>query len=136
MLQVSLCKRFQVTILRILLDHNMDRLQTALEKCCLEDGLEIDYLLLPSMVNEQGPTIDWLTVNSVNSSKIACVDHTPNIRTKEGLVCRCIIQNSLVCTPHNGYIYITTGMMNLDGNSPLKLKSGEVITYKNYFKKK
>ncbi|XP_057429681.1 endoribonuclease Dicer homolog 2-like isoform X2 [Lotus japonicus] len=132
---VSLCKRFQVTILRILLDHNMDRLQTALEKCCLEDGLEIDYLLLPSMVNEQGPTIDWLTVNSVNSSKIGCQDHTPNIQTKDGLVCRCIIQNSLVCTPHNGYIYITTGMMNLDGTSPLKLKSGEVITYKNYFKK-
>ncbi|XP_057430134.1 endoribonuclease Dicer homolog 2-like [Lotus japonicus] len=132
---VFLCKKFQLTVLRILLDHNTDRLQTALEKCCLEDGLEIDYLLLPSIVKDQGTIIDWRTVHSVNSSDIVCKDHTPNIWTKDGLACRCMLQNSLVNTPHNGCIYITIGMANSDGNSPLELRGGEVITYKKYFEK-
>ncbi|KAJ1420894.1 Ribonuclease III domain [Sesbania bispinosa] len=134
--QVLLCKRFQVTVLRILVDHNLDKLATVLDKCCLKDDLEIDYLLLPAIAKKHRPAVDWLAINSVNPSKFTCEYHASNIRTKSGLVCTCIMQNALVCTPHNGYIYITTGVMELDGNSPLELRGGGVTTYKKYFEQK
>ncbi|KAJ1414388.1 Ribonuclease III domain [Sesbania bispinosa] len=134
--QVLLCKRFQVTVLRILVDHNLDKLATVLDKCCLKDDLEIDYLLLPAIAKKHRPAVDWLAINSVNPSKFTCEYHASNIRTKSGLVCTCIMQNALVCTPHNGYIYITTGVMELNGNSPLELRGGGVTTYKKYFEQK
>ncbi|KAL5176997.1 Endoribonuclease Dicer 2 [Glycine soja] len=98
--QVLLCKKFHVTILIILIDHNMNKLTTGLDKCYLEDDLEIDYLLLPA------------------------------------LVCSCKLQNALVCTSHPiGKIsfYIITGIMELDGNSPMELRGGGTTTYKKYY---
>ncbi|KAK7303573.1 hypothetical protein RJT34_14482 [Clitoria ternatea] len=129
--QVLLCKRFQVTILNILINHNMDKLATVLHKCCLEDDLEIDYLLLPATAKGERLGVDWSAINSVNPS--ICNSHTPRIWTKDGLVCTCKLKNALVCTPHNSYIYITTGIMELNGNSRLELRGGEVTTYKKYY---
>jgi endoribonuclease Dicer len=107
--------------------------ETLLDKCCLEDDLEIDYLLLPSIAIDETPAVDWLTISSVHPSKVTCQHHETNIWTAKGLVCGCILQNALVCTPHNGRTYITTSIMELDGNSPLEVGDGEVTTYKKYF---
>ncbi|XP_061339730.1 endoribonuclease Dicer homolog 2-like isoform X2 [Gastrolobium bilobum] len=129
--QVLLCKRFQVTILRILVDNNMDKLATAVpvDKYC---DLEIDYLLLPA----RRQVVDWLCISSVNPSNFTCDYHARNISTKNGPVCTCVLKNALVCTPHNGNVYITTDIMNLHGNSLLELRHGELTTYKKYFEKK
>ncbi|XP_019419125.1 PREDICTED: endoribonuclease Dicer homolog 2-like isoform X2 [Lupinus angustifolius] len=138
--EVLLCKTFQVTILKILVDHNMDKLAASLEsldKFNLDDDLEIDYLLLPATAIQNRPTvIDWLSITSVNPSKITCEKHSPKVWTKNGLVCPCILQESLVYTPHNGHVYITTSVMELDGNSPLELRDGGVTTYKKYYEEK
>lgn len=49
-----------------------------------------------------------------------------------------MIKNSLVYTPHNGYVYCITGLLNaMNGNSLLKLRDDDkVVTYKKYFKVK
>ncbi|KAH1238508.1 Endoribonuclease Dicer 2 [Glycine max] len=93
---VLLCKKFHVTILIILIDHNMNKLTTGLDKCYLEDDLEIDYLLLPALGKRQYAAVNWLAVNSVNPSEVSCNYHEPHIRTKNGLVCSCKLQNALV----------------------------------------
>ncbi|ESW19460.1 hypothetical protein PHAVU_006G127100 [Phaseolus vulgaris] len=134
--QVLLCKKFQVTLLRILIDNCMNKFTTGLDKCFLKDDLEIDYLLLPATGKRPNSTVDWLIVNSVNPSNIRCKYHQPHISTKSGLVCACKLQNALVCTSHAGgkvYFYITTGIMELDTNSPMMVRNGEVTTYKKYF---
>ncbi|KAK2399935.1 endoribonuclease Dicer protein [Trifolium repens] len=133
--QVLLCKRFQVNVLGILMNYKIDK-ETLLDKCCLEDDLEIDYLLLPSIAIDETPAVDWLTISSIHPSKVTCRHHETNIWTAKGLVFGCILQNALVCTPHNGRTYITTNIMELDGNSPLEVGDGEVTTYKKYFGQK
>ncbi|XP_045805970.1 endoribonuclease Dicer homolog 2-like isoform X2 [Trifolium pratense] len=133
--QVLLCKRFQATVLGILTNNKMDK-ESVLDKCCSEDDYDIDYLLLPSIVREQTTVVDWLTINSVHPSEIGCLHHVANIWTEKGLVCGCILQNALIFTPHNGRTYITTNIMELDGNSPLEVGNGEVTTYKKYFGQK
>ncbi|KEH42074.1 endoribonuclease dicer-like protein [Medicago truncatula] len=133
--QVLLCKRFQVNVLGILMNHKTD-METVSDKFCLEDDLEFDYLLLPSIAIEETPSVDWITINSIHPSIVKCLHHEANIWTEKGLVCPCILRNALICTPHNGRTYITTGIMELDGNSPLEVGDGEVITYKKYFGQK
>ncbi|CAJ1962982.1 unnamed protein product [Sphenostylis stenocarpa] len=63
--QVLLCKKFQVTLLRILIHNSMSKFTTGLDKCFLKDDLEIDYLLLPATGKRPNSIIDWLIVNSV-----------------------------------------------------------------------
>jgi len=134
--QVLLCKKFQVTLLRILIGNCMDKFTNGLDKSFLKDDLEIDYLLLPANGKRPNSTIDWLVINSVNPSSITCKYHQPHISTKSGLVCTCKLHNALVCTSHAAgkiYFYITTGITELDTNSPMILRNGEVTTYKKYF---
>jgi len=134
--QVLLCKNFQVTLLRILIHHDMNELPIVLDKSYLQDDVGIDYLLLPAIGKGEKSLVNWLAINSVNASKFTCKCHQPQIRTKSGLVCTCKLQNALVCTSHaigKNYFYITTGLMELDGNSPLELRTGGVTTYKNYY---
>lgn len=136
MFQVLLCRRFQITTLRVLLDHDITKLATILNELRLEDNLEIDYLLLPATaIHQRHSIIDWLSVTSVFSSQTSCNNHV-NIWTKDGQVCTCKLENALVYTPHNGHFYITTGRMELDGNSLLKLRDGRDTTYKKYYKDK
>lgn len=117
------------------MDHKTDK-GTVFDECCLEDNLEVDYLLLPSIAIEERTDVDWLTINSIHPSKMECLHHEANIRTEKGFICACILKNALVCTPHNGRTYITTNIMELDGNSPLEVRDGEITTYKNYFEQK
>lgn len=114
----------------------MNELPIGLDKSYLQDDVGIDYLLLPAIGKGEKSLVNWLAINSVNASKVTCTYHQPHIRTKSGLVCTCKLQNALVCTSHasgKNYFYITTGVMELDGNSPLELRVGGFTTYKNYY---
>jgi len=117
------------------MNHKTD-MEIVSDKFCLEDDLEFDYLLLPSIAIEETPYVDWITINSIHPSIVKCLHHEANIWTKKGLVCPCILRSAMICTPHNGRTYITTGIIELDGNSPLDVGDGEVTTYKKYFGQK
>ncbi|XP_054796957.1 endoribonuclease Dicer homolog 2 isoform X2 [Prosopis cineraria] len=135
--EVLLCRRFQITVFGILLAHNIDKLTAILNELHWGDNLEIDYLMLPATAIDQRPLIvDWPSVTSIFSSQQGCNNHGANVRTKDALVCSCKLENSLVCTPHNGQFYITTGRMKLNGNSVLRLSNGRITTYKKYYKEK
>lgn len=105
--------------------------------------MAFDYLLLPL----QGPLIDWNCIKSVliqnNSLRDMHIDgsspkcHGHLVHTKNGLVCTCMLQNSLVYTPHNGFMYCITGTLgDLDGNSFLIQNDDEYVTYKEYNERK
>ncbi|KAM7525882.1 hypothetical protein LguiA_015784 [Lonicera macranthoides] len=141
--QVVLCQRFQLCIFRVLLDHNLNKLDDVLNAFSLRNGLSVfDYLLLPSTGSPQKSiSIDWKCVCSflwddpMNCSSPSCNGRL--VKTKNCLTCLCMLENCLVSTPHNGRVYCTTGILyDLNGNSLLKLKDGEAITYKQYFLKK
>ncbi|KAK3016702.1 hypothetical protein RJ639_005640 [Escallonia herrerae] len=145
--EVLLCQRFQITILRVLLDHNLTKLKEVLGASTLRTDLALlDYLLLPSTISSQKPfCIDWRSVSSVlfscenmfNDHKDCSSPKACTVHTKNGLVCRCKLENSLVYTPHNGHIYCITGIFdNLDGNSLLERKHGKVISYKAYYERR
>lgn len=146
--QVLLCRRFQITIFRILIDHNLNKLGKVLDGLCSGGNVGIDYLLLPgTRIHQEAVIIDWRCVTSVlfaseeySKDHVNCSTHngcSRLVHTKQGLVCTCMIQNSLVCTPHNGTIYCITGLLsNLNGNSLLKLRDGRALTYKKYYEEK
>ncbi|CAB4316121.1 unnamed protein product [Prunus armeniaca] len=142
--QVLLCRKFQITIFRILMDHNLNKLEEVLDGLCLGGNIGVDYLLLPGTKVPQRPLIiDWKCITSV---LFPCEEYSrdhvdcslPNwIYTKSGVVCTCMIQNSLVCTPHNGTLYCITGLLGeLNGNSLLSLRDGRALTYKKYYEER
>ncbi|KAL9315523.1 hypothetical protein ACSQ67_016524 [Phaseolus vulgaris] len=97
----------QATLLRILIRRDINKFPIGLDKSCLHE-VDIDYLLLPAIGKGEKSSVNWLAINS----------------------------DALVCTSHvsgKNYFYITTGVMELDGNSPMELRTGEVSTYKNYY---
>jgi endoribonuclease Dicer len=138
-----LCRRFQTTLLRVLIDHNLNNLKELLDGDCLGDNIEIDYLLLPATGKDQRALIDWECITSLRfSGKKFCEYHlnctlpkgcARRVQTKDGSECTCMLRNSLVYTPHNGHVYCITGILGLNGNSLLKLRDGRTLTYKKYF---
>ncbi|XP_050384255.1 endoribonuclease Dicer homolog 2 [Argentina anserina] len=142
--QVLHCRKFQITIFRIIMDHNLDKLKEALGGLCSGGNLGFDYLLLPGIRVHQRPSIiDWQCVISVlfpdeeyRKEHIDC--SLPRVlRTKNGVLCTCMIRNSLVWTPHNGSLYCITGLLDeMNGNSLLRLSDGTVLTYKQYYETK
>lgn len=143
-----LCQRFQVTLFRILLDHNLKKLREVLNGFPSRNDVAVfDYLLLPCTSLYANPStiiIDWKCVSSVlfpcekrwhnHTHCSAPKSSGRQVHTKNGLVCSCTLEDCLVYTPHNGHIYSIFGTLDdLDGNSLLNLKN-EVITYKQYFK--
>ncbi|KAK2990483.1 hypothetical protein RJ640_011650 [Escallonia rubra] len=144
--EVLLCQRFQITILKVLLDHNWTKLEVLGASILRTDLAVLDYLLLPTTISSQKPfCIDWRSVSSVlfscenmfDDHKYCSSPKPCEAHTKNGLVCRCMLENSLVYTPHNGHVYCITGIFdNLDGNSLLKQKHGEVISYKAYYERR
>ncbi|KAM4070956.1 hypothetical protein ACB094_11G024800 [Castanea mollissima] len=144
--QVLLCRRFQITVLRVLIDRNLNKLKEVLDGYCLDDNHEIDYLLLPATgKHHRSLIIDWECVVSTEfSCGKACECHVQcgskgyarRIQTKDGPVCTCMLLNSLVYTPHNGYVYCITGILGLNGNSPLRLRDGRIVTYKKHYEER
>ncbi|KAJ4824762.1 hypothetical protein Tsubulata_024394 [Turnera subulata] len=143
---VDLCRLFQITLFKVLMKRSMDKLVEAMNGLQLPNGTEIDYYLLPCARKLQKPSIDWITVNSVLFSyENVWKDHVNcslkgnarAVQTKNGLVCTCVLQNSLVYTPHNGNIYCITGILeNLNGNSSMRLRNGGMTTYKQYYQER
>ncbi|XP_055829779.1 endoribonuclease Dicer homolog 2 [Solanum dulcamara] len=144
--EIRRCQRFQVSIFRILLDRDLIKLQDALAAVESPIGSAVsDYLLLPSLGTT--PEINWKCVNSLlfpsqvlEDKHMDCCstqDRKHSVNTKTGVVCSCMLENSLVFTPHNGHIYCITGFLdNLDCNSLLDMRTGESITYREYYKKR
>ncbi|BBH07245.1 dicer-like 2, partial [Prunus dulcis] len=133
--QVLQCRRFQITIFRILVDCNLQNLKEVLERLSLGQNLEVEsinYLLLPAARMHQKPLIiDWECVMSVpfrseENSEYHIDCSPPNncsgvLHTKNGMVCTCRVQNSLVYTPHTSLLYCITGLLDdLNGNSLLR----------------
>ncbi|KAK4707858.1 hypothetical protein R3W88_028783 [Solanum pinnatisectum] len=144
--EIRRCQRFQVSVFRILLDRDMSILQDALAAVQLPIGSAVpDYLLLPSLGST--PEINWICVNSLlfpsqvlgdkHMDWCSTQDRKRSVNTKTGVVCSCMLENSLVFTPHNGHIYCITGFLdNLDCYSLLCMRTGESITYTEYYKKR
>ncbi|CDO96786.1 unnamed protein product [Coffea canephora] len=145
--EVVLCQKFQVTLLRLLLDHNQKKLKEALSGLNRNSQRDVfDYLLIPSTGPHENPSIDWTCVSSVlfpqenmsDKHMDGCSNRVQGryVHTIDGLICCCTLQNSLVVTPHDGIIYCTTGILDdLNSNSLLKRKSRGSITYKANFAK-
>ncbi|XP_022732896.1 endoribonuclease Dicer homolog 2-like isoform X2 [Durio zibethinus] len=137
--QVTLCRRFQIALFRVLMDRKAENLKEVLGDLRSGNNSHIDYLLLPSTYSGQNPVIDWLSVSSISFSYEKVWKGHVNcngaiIQTKSGMLCTCMIQNSLVCTPHSGRAYIINGFLqNLNAKSLLKMRDGRVMTYKEYY---
>ncbi|XP_059442582.1 endoribonuclease Dicer homolog 2-like isoform X2 [Corylus avellana] len=143
---VLLCRRFQTTLLRVLIDRNLNNLKELLDGDCLGDNIEIDYLLLPAIRKDPRASIDWECIHSLRFSCEKFCGYRLNcslpkgsarcVQTKDGSECTCMLRNSLVYTPHNGHVYCITGILGLNGNSPLKLRDGRTVTYKKYYEER
>ncbi|MBA0596610.1 hypothetical protein Gorai_013423 [Gossypium raimondii] len=140
--QVILCRRFQLAVFQVLMDRKAEKFAEVLCDHTFGNNSEIDYLLLPSNYVGQSPLIDWLSVTSVTFSYEKAWKNHVNcnagmIQTKSGLVCTCMVQNSLVSTPHNGHAYIISGLLtNINANSLLRLSDGRLMTYKEYYEQR
>ncbi|XAR65808.1 Ribonuclease III [Bertholletia excelsa] len=146
--QVLLCQRFQITLFRVLLDRNIKKMEGILDEFSLRNDLPMfDYLVLPCTSSYiDSSVIDWKCVTSVlfsgmllngshNFVSCSCKSSRFQMHTISGLVCSCRLEDSLVCTPHNGNLYSIMGVLDdLHGNSLLKLRDGQTMTYTQYFK--
>ncbi|MBA0607154.1 hypothetical protein Godav_019498, partial [Gossypium davidsonii] len=63
--QVILCRRFQIALFRVLMDHKAEKLTELLSDLTSGNNSEINYLLLPSNYMGQNPVIDWLSISSI-----------------------------------------------------------------------
>ncbi|KAG8390725.1 hypothetical protein BUALT_Bualt01G0113300 [Buddleja alternifolia] len=138
--RVALCQRFQATLFRVLLHHNLNELQEDLHQNAEEKGFAaFDYLLLPSVWSNENVLIDWKCILAVLYTNNAS-GHTDcfssrglrhYVQTKNGLVCHCMLENSLVCTPHNGFLYCIAG--TLDGFDDFGSNHNEEMPRENSF---
>ncbi|KAG5574722.1 hypothetical protein H5410_054856 [Solanum commersonii] len=143
--EIRRCQRFQVSVFRVLRDRDLSKLQDVLAAVQSPIGSSVsDYLLLPSVGTP--PEINWKCVNFLLfPSQVLGDKHMDwcstqgrkrNVNTITGVVCSCMLENSLVCTPHNGHIYcINSFLDNLDCNSLMGVRTEESITYREHFKK-
>ncbi|KAF5180350.1 Endoribonuclease dicer-like protein [Thalictrum thalictroides] len=153
--QVSMGTKFQVTVLRLLIDHSLNKLADSMESLKQHEIFpSVKYLLLPSMdSNRKPPNIDWNCVSSLifptsadystettqnNCHETCCPDRSYDhyVHTKDQVLCRCMLMNSLVFTPHNGYMYCITGFLDGTNGSSIMKSKGEVLTYKKYYHSK
>nr|XP_043616152.1 endoribonuclease Dicer homolog 2-like [Erigeron canadensis] len=143
--QISLLNKFQLTMFKVLLDHSITELMKSLEVIkSKKDIMGFEYLLLPSMgLNKASSIFDWNSVRSIqfpHEEKHNCSLTSNNhhqVHTRNGLICSCLVESSLVYTPHNGRLYCTTEWLHgMNSNSLLETKEDETITYKDYYKTK
>ncbi|KAL7586046.1 endoribonuclease Dicer homolog 2 [Lactuca sativa] len=147
--QITLTNQFQMVVLTLLIHRSISKLKTCVDSFKLKNDADMayDYLLLPSAGPHKAPMIvEWKAVKAAMFSyergvdeRMCCLkgNNHEKVHTKSGLVCSCLVDNSLVYTPHNGRIYCTTErLLGLNGNSTLEIKEGEVVTYKNHYKRR
>lgn len=143
-----LCQRFQTTIFRILLDRNLKQFHKEMDQFSKRNGSVVfDYLLLPALESNKSVSIDWKSVDAVSyPNNILRNEHTHCFstrghghykHTRDGLVCCCYLEQSLVYTPHNGFLYCITGPLDgINGSSYFELEDGGIVTYKGYYEQK
>jgi len=141
--QVIVARRFQTTILSLIINNDhlevRDSTKNLLE---MQPSLGVVYLLLPVVAGK----IDWCSMKFSVSPMLevtnkdmrhchSCKD-TNLVQTKNGLLCRCLLKNSVVCTPHNGMLYAVSGFLDLNVNSLLPQSDGNAVSvsYKTHFK--
>ncbi|KAG0464031.1 hypothetical protein HPP92_020100 [Vanilla planifolia] len=138
--QVSIARRFQVSVLSLLIHQDYEKYVNAIHRCLVDAFSAVVYLLIPSVSGK----VNWDCVGSANFSlenrkhvrQHCCASKAlaQLIKINIGYVCRCMLHHSVVYTPHNGRIYCITGILDeMDINSSLKLRSGEITTYRKYF---
>ncbi|KAK8970138.1 hypothetical protein KSP40_PGU011621 [Platanthera guangdongensis] len=138
--QILRSRRFQVSILSLLIHHNYDKFLEALHLCMDDASEEVVYLLIPSV----NGVVDWAFVDSPTiylENRMLYPEHTCSpklvpqlIQINNGCICRCRLHHSVVYTPHNGQIYCIIGILDEMGiDSSFRLRSGEISTYRKYF---
>ncbi|KAJ9703323.1 hypothetical protein PVL29_004924 [Vitis rotundifolia] len=138
--KVLMCRKFQITLLRVLMDRAIDKVKAVFDRYDLGNDQMVDYLMLPSTSSREIPSIiDWKCLGSVFFSHENSSNHMgcffPRMHTKSGFVCSCTLKNSIVYTPHTSQFYCITGILGeLNGNSFLSLKNGGLLTYKEYYR--
>ncbi|KAK4744261.1 hypothetical protein SAY87_010573 [Trapa incisa] len=157
---VILCRKFQGILLSSLIHHDINKAVEFISRSNSQNLPGVDYLLLPldNAYRNQKVIIDWAPVTSVlfpsanasynlrsgmnalNNTHIESCSSTGYswlVRTKDGPMCPCLLQNSLVYTPHNGRIYCITGFFkDLNANSNMNMRNGSTKTYKAYYKER
>ncbi|KAJ8753073.1 hypothetical protein K2173_011841 [Erythroxylum novogranatense] len=141
---INLCRMFNIGLFEVLLDHELTKIYKGSSILHAENDPLVDYFLLPMSCYK--PSIDWATVTSVlfkyedawkNHLNCPLNDNSGALQTKSGLACKCMLRNSLVCTPHNGKLYCITGFFDdLDGRSHLRHQNEGFMTYSEYYEKK
>ncbi|XP_010249398.1 PREDICTED: endoribonuclease Dicer homolog 2 isoform X2 [Nelumbo nucifera] len=124
--QVLMARRFQITVLRVLIDHSMDKVKDVMDETFQKQILPIvDYILLPFSDNTKCFDWEYVIYDGNDWGKqmhyCRCRSNVHWMHTINGIFCRCMLVNSLVLTPHNGHIYCITHILDdLDANSPMK----------------
>ncbi|XP_062215256.1 endoribonuclease Dicer homolog 2a-like isoform X5 [Phragmites australis] len=139
--QVIFARRFQTTILSLLITNDHSEVRDAIKYFHeLQVSVGVVYLLLPLVSGK----IDWCSIKFSTSRVYEATEkdmrhchsckHANVLQTEDGSFCRCMLQNSVVYTPHNGKFYYVTGFRDLNANTPLYLKDGSVVSNKRYSK--
>ena len=142
--QVIVARRFQTTILSLLISKDLSEVSNSI-KNLLEMPVSPGavYLLLPVVSGK----IDWCSIKfsasempeATNMDMRHChpckdTGIVQSLQTKDGPFCRCMLRNSIVCTPHNGMFYAVSGFrLDLDANSLMPESS---LSYKTHFKER
>ncbi|XP_066370004.1 endoribonuclease Dicer homolog 2a-like isoform X3 [Miscanthus floridulus] len=141
--QVIVARRFQTTILSLLISNDLLEVSNSI-KSLLEMQVSPGavYLLLPVVSGK----IDWCSIKFSASEILEdsnmdirhshCCKGTGLVQTKGGPFCPGMLQNSVVCTPHNGFFYAVSGFLDLNANSLLHKSDGSVLSYKTHFKER
>jgi endoribonuclease Dicer len=133
--QVVVARKFQTTILSLLIHKERDSIKKLLE---MQASPGVVYLVLPLVSGK----IDWCSIKFYASSTLevtdkdvrhysSCNKDTNLVQTKDGPLCPCMLQHAVVCTPHNGMLYTVSGFLDLNANS---LMRNSAISYKTHFK--
>jgi endoribonuclease Dicer len=106
----------------------------------MEVTMGVVYLLLPLVSGK----VDWCSIkfsaSQVYEASNKDTKHCHSckevnlLQTKDGPLCRCMLESSIVCTPHNMELYAVTGFLELNATSLLHLRDGRAVTYLTYFK--
>jgi endoribonuclease Dicer len=137
LLQVIFARRFQTTILSLLIGTDHSEVRDAIKYFHeLQVSVGVVYLLLPSVSGK----IDWCGIKFSTSSVYdatekdmghchSCKD-ADLLQTMDGPCCRCMLQNSVVYIPRDGKFYNITGFLDLNENNPLHFRDKSVVSSK------
>jgi endoribonuclease Dicer len=136
-----MARRFQTAILSLLINKGHSEASDAKYFHEMQVSIGVVYLLLPLVSGK----VDWCSIKfsasqvyDANKDMRHChsCKQVDILQTKDGPLCRCMLKNSIICTPHNSELYAVTGFLELNAKSLLHKRDGSVLTYTTYFKKR